>query len=179
MTSCCCAQLGTRRTITCSRLLLSVRYTCSWCDAYLGTAYQFSRTEGLLKSSKRISNPAKVQTKYHRTKVQKLQLHRMLRYSEMLKPFVTIGTYMSHLQRVFMSAGITVPQLFSMLPSTLKCLYTAEPVSMHFPAKQQFKNDNACNAACNIIFKRLFRRKMHSGWFNGIEILQGRWQHGE
>jgi len=20
---------------------------------------------------------------------------------------------------------------------------------------------------------------MHSGWFNGIEILQGRWQHGE
>ena len=21
--------------------------------------------------------------------------------------------------------------------------------------------------------------KMHSDWFNGIEILQGRWQHGE
>jgi len=21
--------------------------------------------------------------------------------------------------------------------------------------------------------------KMHSEWFNGIEILQGRWQHGE
>ena len=26
---------------------------------------------------------------------------------------------------------------------------------------------------------RLFRGKMHSDWFNGIEILQGRWQHGE
>ena len=25
----------------------------------------------------------------------------------------------------------------------------------------------------------LFRGKMHSDWFNGIEILQGRWQHGE
>jgi hypothetical protein len=23
------------------------------------------------------------------------------------------------------------------------------------------------------------RGKMHSDWFNGIEILQGRWQHGE
>jgi len=26
---------------------------------------------------------------------------------------------------------------------------------------------------------RLFRGKMRSDWFNGIEILQGRWQHGE
>jgi hypothetical protein len=26
---------------------------------------------------------------------------------------------------------------------------------------------------------RLFRGKMHSDWFNEIEILQGRWQHGE
>ena len=26
---------------------------------------------------------------------------------------------------------------------------------------------------------RLFRGKMHSNWFNGIEILQGRRQHGE
>jgi len=25
----------------------------------------------------------------------------------------------------------------------------------------------------------LFHRKMHSGWFNRIEILLGRWQHGE
>jgi hypothetical protein len=26
---------------------------------------------------------------------------------------------------------------------------------------------------------RLFRGKMHSDWFNGIEIFQGRWQHAE
>jgi hypothetical protein len=30
-----------------------------------------------------------------------------------------------------------------------------------------------------IICTRLFRGKMHYDWFNGIEILQGRWQHGE
>jgi hypothetical protein len=33
--------------------------------------------------------------------------------------------------------------------------------------------------AHSIICTRLFRRKMHSDWFKGIEILQGRWQHGE
>jgi len=31
----------------------------------------------------------------------------------------------------------------------------------------------------SIICTRLFRGKTHSDWFNGIEILQGRWQHGE
>jgi hypothetical protein len=47
----------------------------------------------------------------------------------------------------------------------------------------QCTNDTVCNAACSIahsmIFTRLFRGKMHSDWFNGIEILQGRWQDGE
>jgi len=33
--------------------------------------------------------------------------------------------------------------------------------------------------AHSVICTRLFRGKMHSDWFNGIEILQGRWQHGE
>jgi len=33
--------------------------------------------------------------------------------------------------------------------------------------------------AHSIICTRLFREKMHSDWFNGIEILQGRWPHGE
>jgi len=33
--------------------------------------------------------------------------------------------------------------------------------------------------AHSIICTRLFRGKMHSDWFNGIKILQGRWQHGE
>ena len=36
-----------------------------------------------------------------------------------------------------------------------------------------------CSIAHSIICTRLFRGKMHSDWFNGIEILQGRWQHGE
>jgi hypothetical protein len=33
--------------------------------------------------------------------------------------------------------------------------------------------------AQTIICTWLFRGKMHSDWFNGIEILQGTWQHGE
>ena len=33
--------------------------------------------------------------------------------------------------------------------------------------------------AHSIICTRMFRGKTHSDWFNGIEILQGRWQHGE
>jgi len=33
--------------------------------------------------------------------------------------------------------------------------------------------------AHSIICTWLFRGKMHSDWFNGTEILQGRWQHGE
>jgi hypothetical protein len=73
--------------------------------------------------------------------------------------------------------------IFSMLPSTFKYLCSVEPVRMHFRAKQPCINDTVCNAACNIahsiIFTRLFGGKMHSDWFNRIEILQVRWQHGE
>ena len=36
-----------------------------------------------------------------------------------------------------------------------------------------------CRIAHSIICTRLFRGKMHSDCFNGIEILQGRWQRGE
>ena len=36
-----------------------------------------------------------------------------------------------------------------------------------------------CSIAHSIICTRLFRGKMHSDWFNGIEILHDRWQHGE
>jgi hypothetical protein len=62
---------------------------------------------------------------------------------------------------------------------------------MHFPAKQPCTNDTWNRFECavgsvrhpqhtqSIICTRLFRGKMHSDWFNGIEILQGRWQHGE
>jgi hypothetical protein len=37
----------------------------------------------------------------------------------------------------------------------------------------------ACCIAHSIICTRLFRGKMHSDWFNEIEIFQGRWQHTE
>jgi hypothetical protein len=33
--------------------------------------------------------------------------------------------------------------------------------------------------ALTINCTQLFREKMHSNWFHGVEILQGRWQHGE
>jgi hypothetical protein len=35
----------------------------------------------------------------------------------------------------------SIPLFFSMLPSTLKYLYSVEPVRMHFPAKQPYTND--------------------------------------
>jgi hypothetical protein len=57
-----------------------------------------------------------------------------------------------------------------MLPSTLKYRYSIEPVGMHFPAKQPY---------CTNDTVRLFRGKVHSDWFNGIETPQGRWQHAE
>jgi len=65
---------------------------------------------------------------------------------------------------LFKSAGITVSQFFSMLPSTLKYLYSVEPVRMHFPAKQPCTNDTVCDAACSIahciICTQLFCGKM-------------------
>jgi len=64
-----------------------------------------------------------------------------------------------------------------MLPSTLKYPYSVEPVRMHFPAILCAMLHTSI--AHSIICTRLFRGKMHSDWFNGIEILQGRWQHGE
>jgi hypothetical protein len=51
-----------------------------------------------------------------------------------------------------MSAGITVSHFFSMLPSTLKYLYSVEPVRMHFPAKRPCKNDAVCSAAVRMHF---------------------------
>jgi hypothetical protein len=74
----------------------------------------------------------------------------------------------------FKSAGITVSHIFSMLPSTLKYLCSVKPVRTHLPAKQLL-----CSIAHSIICMRPFRGKMRSDWFNGTEILQGRWQHGE
>jgi len=44
--------------------------------------------------------------------------------------------YVPLTKSLFKSAGIRVTYIFSMLPSTLKYLYSVEPVRMHFPAKQ-------------------------------------------
>jgi len=76
----------------------------------------------------------------------------------------------------FKSAGITVSHFFSMLPSTLKYLYSVEPVRMHFPVYKWYCV-HCCYAALHTV--SFVHGKMHSDWFNGIEILQSRWQHGE
>ena len=89
-----------------------------------------------------------------------------------INPFVTSGTYyvyVPHRKSLFKSAGITALHFFSMLPSTLKCLCMVLCAMLLY------------SIAHSIICTRLFRGKMHSYWFwfNGIEILQVRWQHGE
>ena len=84
---------------------------------------------------------------------------------------------------LFKSTGITVSLFFSMLPSTLKYLYSVEPVRMHFSWNSSVQMILCAmlhsSIAHNIICTLLFHGKMHYDWFNGIEILQGRWQHGE
>jgi hypothetical protein len=77
------------------------------------------------------------------------QMHQSLSFILSFNPFVTSGTYIyvPFIKSVFKSAGITVSQFFSMLPSTLKYLYSVESVRMHFPAKQPYTNDTVCNAA--------------------------------
>jgi len=54
--------------------------------------------------------------------------------------------YIPFTKSLFKSAGITVSHFFSMLPSTLKYLYSVEPVRMHFLVKQPCTNDTVCNA---------------------------------
>ena len=100
---------------------------------------------------------------------------------------MTSGTYIyvPLIKSLFKSAGITVSHFFSMLPSTLKYLCSAEPVRMHFSRENSRTVQMIlctmllCSIAHTIISRRLFRGKMHSDWFNGTEVLQGRWQHGE
>ena len=54
---------------------------------------------------------------------------------------------------------------------------SGRPVSVTDDKHQKQVDDTVCNAACSIAHSiictvRLFRGKMHSDWFNGIEILQ-------
>ena len=76
------------------------------------------------------------------------------------------------------SAGITVSHFFSMLSSTLKYLYSVEPVRMHFPAKQPCTNDTVCNAAtndtvCNASIAALHTVSFLHSCFAGKCILTG------
>jgi len=68
-----------------------------------------------------------------------------------------------------------------MLPSTLKYLCSVEPVRMHFPTKQPYcANDTVCNAAMQHCTQyHLYTAVLRENAFNGTELLQGRWQHGE
>ena len=50
-----------------------------------------------------------------------------------------------------------------MLPSTLKYLYSVEPVRMHFPAKQPCTNDTVCNAA--------YKESFQARWDNSIPLF--------
>jgi CHASE2 domain-containing sensor protein len=69
-------------------------------------------------------------------------------YYTTVNPFVTSGTYMSHLKESFQVRWDNTIPLHSSI-------------------------------AHSIICTGLFRGKMHSDWFSGIEILKSRWQHGE
>ena len=78
---------------------------------------------------------------------------------------------------------ITVSHFFSILPFTLKYLCPLNQSECIFPRNSRVQMILCamllCSIAHSITCTWLFRGKMHSYWFNGIEILQGRWQHGE
>ena len=67
-----------------------------------------------------------------------------------------------------------------------KCILTGSTEKGYFKVDGSMEKKweycyTVCNVACSIahciICTLLFRGKMHSDWFNGIAILQGRWQH--
>ena len=81
---------------------------------------------------------------------------------------------------LFESTGITVSYLF------LHAAIYLEVSLFHWTSQNAFSHVQMilcamllCSIAHSIICTRLFHRKMHSDLFKGIEILQGRWQHGE
>jgi hypothetical protein len=93
----------------------------------------------------------------------------------LLNLFVTSGTYMSHLcptKSLFTSAGVTVSHFFSMLPSTLKYLYSVEPVIMHFPAKNIRLQMILC-AMLHSCYAALHTVSFVHGCFAGKCILTG------
>jgi len=68
------------------------------------------------------------------------------------------------------------------IPIFLHAAIYLEVSLFRWTSQNAFSRDTAvCKWYCvhSIICIRLFCGKMHSVWFNGIEILQGRWQHRE
>jgi len=70
------------------------------------------------------------------------------------------------------------------IPLFLHAAIYLEVSLFHWNSQDAFSRETAvysiiCTRLHSTICTRLFRGKMHSDWFNGIEILQGRWQHGD
>jgi len=95
-------------------------------------------------------------------------------------PWVTSGTYMPHLQRVFQVRWDNSVPLF------LHAAIYLEVSLIRWTSQNAFSRETAvykwycvqcCIAALHTV--SFVHGKMHSEWFNGIEILQSRWQHGE
>jgi hypothetical protein len=76
------------------------------------------------------------------------------------------GVYVQFTKSLLKSAEIRVSHFFSMLPSTLKYLYSVEPVRMYFPTKQLCTNDTVCYAALHTV-------SFVHGCFAGKCILTG------
>ena len=62
------------------------------------------------------------------------------------------------------------------IPLFLHAAIYLEVSLFRWTRQNAFSYETAHSIICTVW---LFREKMHSYWFNGMEILQGRWQHGE
>jgi len=99
--------------------------------------------------------------------------------SILLNPSVTSGTYISHLQSFQVRWDNSIPLLLHAAIYLEVSLFRWTSQNA-FPRVQMILCAMLlCSIAHSIICTRLFCGKMHSDWFNGMETLQGRWQHGE
>ena len=93
----------------------------------------------------------------------------------------------SHSGYINGSSGISLAALHSSQLSPSPCQMTPALPFLPAPHLQRLPSplfstilQQRISIAHSIICTvRLFRAKMHCDWFNGIELLQGRWQHGE
>ena len=92
----------------------------------------------------------------------KMQLHRLIYFLCQLYMFRAMFSSIIRNTRLYLHYVVVFSQV-----AAGWCLGCVENAMLH------------SSIAHSIICTRLFRGKMHSDWFNGIEILQGRWQHGK